>query len=346
MTFDGIALRIRNFDATYEYNKSRTIAGPLKFILAPTSFETAKGYRYLTREGVEGLAWWGLYQALVLLAARVPRPSRGCLVDEDGPVSAETLALQLGYDEAIIEQGLAVLAGPKVGLLERVEWRGEQLEVVRPDGVAEAPGGCPDGDREVSAARPAGPGPRPPSAPGKGKERQGTERQGNGTAGHGTGPVRRRKGMESVGHDGRAPDDRPVVTPAVAPRAIGMAPEGNGTERQGPAPGEERAGEELSADGGRGRRDGPREVFCQRFLLEVCQAAGLDNARANGQRNAIMAVADRLADRVDRDTVKMELVQLATAKARATPRLQRPMAAWQAEVDRRYPPNGKGDDHA
>lgn len=90
---------------------------------------------------------------------------------------------------------------------------------------------------------------------------------------------------------------------------------------------------------GRGLSAGPDTspaAFAQIFVIRMVQRTKLNGNTFASQRDALMAVGDRISDRDDRDTVAEELIDLAEQKLQVA-RLRRPWAAWQKEVNRRYP---------
>jgi hypothetical protein len=52
-------------------------------------------------------------------------PERGLLVDEDGPLDAEDLAVKTGFPASIFHAAFTVLVDRKIGWLERVRGRQE-----------------------------------------------------------------------------------------------------------------------------------------------------------------------------------------------------------------------------
>lgn len=77
--------------------------------------------------------------------------------------------------------------------------------------------------------------------------------------------------------------------------------------------------------------------FAQVFVMELAEAFQLgDPTAASRQGKSFYAIARRLVARPDRKDIAAKLVRLARDK-RADGTLQRPIAAWQSEVNRMYP---------
>jgi hypothetical protein len=68
----------------------------------------------------------------------------------------------------------------------------------------------------------------------------------------------------------------------------------------------------------------------------VAEAGGLRGDNALAQRDSILAVAERVAELPNRDEIRDELADLAREKT-SSGALRRPWAAWQKDVDRRFP---------
>ena len=99
------------------------------------------------------------------------------------------------------------------------------------------------------------------------------------------------------------------------------------------------AGPDLSAQtgAGPGRKDNPR-AWPSLFAAKLCiEGFGYraDDGRAMRQRKALLAVARRLVGRDDRDVCMAELIEIARDKVSAG--MDRPEAAWQTAVNRKYP---------
>ena len=92
---------------------------------------------------------------------------------------------------------------------------------------------------------------------------------------------------------------------------------------------------------GTGKLAGVRaQGFPAIFALRLCTAFNLDASMATRQVRTFKAVTRRFADRHDSQAIATQLVALAAEK-KADPTLDNPIAAWQAEVKRRYPSRKK-----
>ena len=110
--------RIRNWEVHYEKAQSRPCKKP-SWVALPNKHD-GKGFRRVAQHerAVEIFAAWVL---IVQVASKMPE--RGLLVDEDGPLTAEDLAVKTGFPASIFHIAFTVLVDPKIGWLERVSGR-------------------------------------------------------------------------------------------------------------------------------------------------------------------------------------------------------------------------------
>lgn len=113
------ALRLTRWATDHEVRPSRRTWESLDRISLPTH-QDSLAYRCLAAQpdAAALLAAWTL---LVQIAARLPRPLRGCLVTVDGyAYTAEDLALMTGFPEPFFLRALDFFQNPEVGWLAPV----------------------------------------------------------------------------------------------------------------------------------------------------------------------------------------------------------------------------------
>lgn len=106
-------------------------------------------------------------------------------------------------------------------------------------------------------------------------------------------------------------------------------PDRTGEERTTTGTGEKRAGKEAGP--GRPNSDGA----VQMLVVDLSDAFGWNGATYAGQRRAIRKQAARILECIPAEAT--DAVRLAQAKATATPRPDKPVAAWWADMKKRYP---------
>lgn len=79
-----------------------------------------KGFRRLIAMP-NGVAIYGAWILILQVAAKC-KPTRGVLLDDDGPLTAEDLSLKTGAPDALIEEAFAVLSSDRIGWLVVSEW--------------------------------------------------------------------------------------------------------------------------------------------------------------------------------------------------------------------------------
>ncbi len=104
---------IRNWSEKYENAESRKIAGVLDWFKCPTKHD-GLSYRRIMRRP-DGLSLYGAWILIVAVAAKC-KP-RGVLQSEDGPLTAEDIALKTGADEKTISKAIQLFSSKEVAWL-------------------------------------------------------------------------------------------------------------------------------------------------------------------------------------------------------------------------------------
>lgn len=81
--------------------------------------------------------------------------------------------------------------------------------------------------------------------------------------------------------------------------------------------------------------------FRNTFVLSIAEALGVDPQRTIAQRRPLLAVARSIQNRSDRDEITAEMVEIAANKRQAG--MDNPAAAWQSEIDKRFPKRQNGE---
>lgn len=148
--------RIRDWDAHFETAESRKL-NKTRWVPMPTK-QDGKGYRRIAQHQ-DGVAIFCAWNLIVQVASKMP--TRGVLVDEDGPLDADDLSVKTGFPAAIFTTALDVLVSDKVGWVA-IEVNGKKGKSAR---VRQSPPEIPDVPADSSLE-------------GKGKEEKGKERKG------------------------------------------------------------------------------------------------------------------------------------------------------------------------
>lgn len=111
-----MAWRIRDWNKFYENNESRKLV-KLSWVKIPNKHD-GKGYRRLIQMP-DGTTLFGVWNAVVQVASKMP--TRGLLVDEDGPLSADDISFKTGIPQSLIEQGIGVFKSEAIGWMEDTE---------------------------------------------------------------------------------------------------------------------------------------------------------------------------------------------------------------------------------
>lgn len=102
--------RIKDWDAHFETAESRKL-NKTRWVPMPTK-QDGKGYRRIAQHP-DGTAIFCAWNLIVQVASKMP--TRGLLVDEDGPLDADDLSVKTGFPAAIFTTALEVLTSEKVG---------------------------------------------------------------------------------------------------------------------------------------------------------------------------------------------------------------------------------------
>lgn len=145
--------RVKDWDAHFETAESRKL-NKTRWVPMPTK-QDGKGYRRIAqhKDNVQIFCAWNL---IVQVASKMP--TRGVLVDEDGPLDADDLSVKTGFPSAIFAAALDFLASDKIGWMA-TDVQGKKPRTAR---VRQSP-------PEIPAI------PQGPSLEGKGKEGNGKE---------------------------------------------------------------------------------------------------------------------------------------------------------------------------
>lgn len=101
---------IRDWDSHFEKAQCRKVS-EAKWVPMPVRHD-GKSYRRLMLMD-DGPAIFGAWVLIVQVAAKCP--TRGVLADEDGPLTAEDLAIKTGAPMALFDKALGVLSSTKIG---------------------------------------------------------------------------------------------------------------------------------------------------------------------------------------------------------------------------------------
>lgn len=109
--------QIRNWVDSFEISQSKKVYKRLMWVAMPNKHD-GKGFRRISlhADAVEIFCAWVL---IVQVASKMK--TRGLLVDDDGPLDADDLAVKTGFPSEIFEKAFAVLTEPKIGWLEVVD---------------------------------------------------------------------------------------------------------------------------------------------------------------------------------------------------------------------------------
>lgn len=107
---------VKDWEKHFENSESRKVKS-LTWLPVKNKHD-GKGYRRVVAHprSVQVFCAWCL---MIQVASKMP--TRGLLLDEDGPITASDLAFMTGFPEAIFDMAFEVLADPKIGWLERRE---------------------------------------------------------------------------------------------------------------------------------------------------------------------------------------------------------------------------------
>jgi hypothetical protein len=117
---------IRNWSEKYENAGSRKVNGPLDWFACPTKHDGLSYRRLMKRK--DGMALYGAWIQIVAVAAKCE--PRGTLKSDDGPLTAEDIALKTGGDENTLKTALQVFSS------KEVPWLTGSTLPVHPDELA------------------------------------------------------------------------------------------------------------------------------------------------------------------------------------------------------------------
>lgn len=112
-----MAYQIRNWNDHFEVSQSRKALKRLMWVALPNKHD-GKGFRRISLhpDAVEIFCAWVL---IVQVASKMK--TRGLLVDDDGPLDADDLAVKTGFPSEIFEKAFDVLTETKIGWMEIVD---------------------------------------------------------------------------------------------------------------------------------------------------------------------------------------------------------------------------------
>jgi hypothetical protein len=109
------AFRIKNWNDYFEKSQGRRCA-KMTWVAIPNKHD-GKGFRRIAKHdsATELFAAW-----ILIIEVASKMPTRGLLVDEDGPLTPEDLGDMTGFPESIFHLAFTVLTQPAIGWIERV----------------------------------------------------------------------------------------------------------------------------------------------------------------------------------------------------------------------------------
>jgi hypothetical protein len=108
---------VKGWAKNYEKAQTRKVENA-QWVPVPLKHD-GKGFRRLMamKGGIEVYAAW-----MLILQVAAKCPTRGTLMDEDGPLSAEDLSLKTGCPETVFERAFEVLTSERIGWMLVSEW--------------------------------------------------------------------------------------------------------------------------------------------------------------------------------------------------------------------------------
>jgi hypothetical protein len=117
-----MAWKIKNWNETYENNKSRQLK-ELPWYREPTVTDTY-GFAFLIAKN-NGIAFYGVWALLKKVAATAPQSQRGYLMRGiNKPHTIQTLSFQTRIPEELIREAIEALLDPEIAWLEEVDLPG------------------------------------------------------------------------------------------------------------------------------------------------------------------------------------------------------------------------------
>jgi hypothetical protein len=132
-----ICYAVKDWEKHFENSESRKIKS-LTWVPVKNKHD-GKGYRRLVQQP-NSVRVFCAFVLIVEVASKMP--TRGLLLDEDGPLTASDLSVKTGFPESIFEEAFKTLTDSKIGWLIAKEVSGSVPE--RPDASGDA-GICPGG---------------------------------------------------------------------------------------------------------------------------------------------------------------------------------------------------------
>lgn len=132
------AYRIKDWNIHFENSESRKVK-LLRWAPMPNKHD-GKGYRRLVAH-VESVNLFCAWNLIVQVASKMP--TRGVLIDEDGPLTSSDLSFITGFPESIFELGFSILSDPaaKINWIEKFDTTAEpQKPTQEPENPRKLPG--------------------------------------------------------------------------------------------------------------------------------------------------------------------------------------------------------------
>ena len=102
--------RVANWDENFENHETRKRARGMPYVLVPTKHDGLTFSRLMSEP--DGTALFGAWVLILQVAAKCPQ--RGVLATEDGPLTAQDIAVKTRSDPAVIIRALDVLSSPAI----------------------------------------------------------------------------------------------------------------------------------------------------------------------------------------------------------------------------------------
>ena len=102
--------RVANWDENFENHETRKRARGMPYVLVPTKHDGLTFSRLMSEP--DGTALFGAWVLILQVAAKCPQ--RGVLATEDGPLTAQDIAVKTRSDPAVIIRAQDVLSSPAI----------------------------------------------------------------------------------------------------------------------------------------------------------------------------------------------------------------------------------------
>lgn len=116
---EGKSLRVRRWNESFENSESRKVRST-SYVPLPNKHD-GKGYSRIANHQRSCHIFTGW---ILILQVASKCPERGLLVDEDGSLDVDDIAVMTRFDVSIFELAIPILVDPKVGWLEWVDTPG------------------------------------------------------------------------------------------------------------------------------------------------------------------------------------------------------------------------------